>query len=146
MREGDAVTSPLLKVKMLGIREMQQACDQTARELMEAEDPAALAAGEPIKDKWKGLVPWYEGNYERSLAVAWTGIKGAAVGTAWVPGLPRDEQPFIYSKRLEFGEFGTTAQPSARPAMVAARAEALEAGAEPLRSVIKGRRARRVTT
>jgi hypothetical protein len=131
----------MLKVKVLGISEMQAEAASMAAELRAAEDPAAMAAGAPIRDKWHGLVPILDGNYRDSLTVAHT-TKGAAVGTAWLARLPREEQPFIYSKRLEFGESGVTAQPSARPALEAARAEALDAGADEFRSVVKGRRKR----
>ena len=102
-----------------------------------------MAAGGPIRDKWKSLVPVLDGNYRDSLRVAWTGTKGAAVGTGWVPGLPREDQPVMYAKRLEFGLEGIHPQPSARPAAAAARADALKAGGEPFRTVVRGRKPRR---
>lgn len=133
----------MIDAKVLGIKELQAEIDRTIKELREAENPAALAAGEPIRDKWRDLVPVLDGNYRNALAVGWTGKKGAAVGTTWLPGLDRREQPVLYSKRLEFGDSVIPAQPSARPALAASKAQALEAGAEPFRSVIKGRRARK---
>ena len=135
-----------LRTKVLGIRDLQAEVARTAEELRTAERPAEMAAGEPIRDKWKALVPFHEGHYRDSLAVAWLGKLGAAGGTAWVPGLPRDEQPLIYAKRLEYGDSEIRAQPSARPALAAARAEAVEAGADEFRTVIRRRKARRRPT
>jgi hypothetical protein len=132
-----------MAVRVLGLGDLQKACDRTAKDLMEAEQPAELAAGEPIRAKWAGLVPTLDRNYQDSLVVTWLGKAGAAVGTSWLDRVPRDEQPFLYSKRLEFGTFGVHAQPSARPAAAAARQEALAEGAEPFRTVIRSRKARK---
>lgn len=136
----------MIKVKIAGLKEMQAAADQTSRELLEAEQPAAMAAGEPIRDKWKDLVPVLDGNYRDSLIVTWLGKQGAAVGTMWLGHLPREDQPLFYAKRHEFGDSIIPAQPSARPALAQSRAAALEAGAEPFRSVVRGRRARKPRT
>lgn len=133
----------MIDVKVLGIKEMQAEVARVTKELREAEQPAAMAAGEPIREKWRDLVPVLDGNYRDSLTVAWTGIKGAAVGTTWLGGVDRTDQPVLYAKRLEFGDSAIPAQPSARPALAASKRQALEAGSEPFRSVIKGRRARK---
>jgi hypothetical protein len=133
-----------LNFRVLGLPQLQESIDETSRELMEAEDPAAMAAGEPIREKWRDLVPVLDGNYRESLTVAWLGArKGAAVGIRWLPQVPREDQPVLYAKRLEFGDWAIPAQPSARPALAAARAEAVEAGAEPFRSVVRGRSRKR---
>ncbi len=126
--------------KVLGLRHLRVEIERTNKELMEAEDPAAMAAGIPIRDKWKSLVPVLDGNYRDSLEVVWLGKKGAAVGPTWQGHLEKNDQPIMYAKRLEFGESGVTAQPSARPTLEAAKAAAIEAGAEPFRTVIRGRR------
>lgn len=128
---------------MLGLSDLTAEIERLNKELTVAEDPAALAAGEPIKEMWRSLVPIDEGHYRDSLAVVHLPEKGAAIGTAMLAGVPRDEQPFIYSKRLEYGDSEMTAQPSARPALKASKRQALAAGAEPFRSVVKGRRPRK---
>lgn len=130
---------------VLGVRELQGEIARMNRDLEQAEDPAAMAAAEPIKEAWKGLVPILDGNYRDALTVQWIeGIRKAAIGTGWLASLPPNEQPVMYAKRLEFGTGGVTARPSARPAMKAARPQALEAGAVPLRMVVRGRRPRKV--
>lgn len=133
----------VVSFKVLGLKDVQSALDATALELREAEDPAALAAADPILEKWRSMVPVKDGNYRDSLTVAWLGKAGAAVGTRWLPTLPREEQPFLYAKPLEFGNSHQSAQPSARPALAAARAEALDASGEPFRSVVRGRSRKR---
>lgn len=132
-----------LSFKVLGLDDLQESIDSTVEELRAAEDPAALAAAVPYLEKWRGFVPVLDGNYRDSLTVAWLGEKGAAVGTRWLPQLPREEQPVMYAKRLEFGDSEIHAQPSARPALAAGRQEALEAGGEEFRSVVRGRRKRK---
>lgn len=132
----------MFRVKIAGLTELQSECDKMAKELAVAERPAEMAAGEEIKEVWRGLVPVDEGNYRDSLGVSWLGKQGAAVGITWLSGLDRNEQPVLYAKRLEFGDSEIQAQPSARPAVEQSRAAALEAGAEPLRAVVRGRRAR----
>lgn len=132
--------------KILGLSDLQASIDSTVEDLREAEDPATMAAGQPIRERWAGLVPVKDGNYRDSLVVVHIEGKGAAVGTAWLGRVPREEQPFLYSKRLEFGDSVIPAQPSARPALAAAREDAIEAGAEPFRSVVKGRRKRKRPT
>jgi HK97 gp10 family phage protein len=132
----------MFRVKIAGLSELQAETEKLAKELREAEQPSAMAAGEVIREAWAGLVPVLDGNYRDSLAVVWLGKQGAAVGISWVGGLAREDQPVMYGKRLEFGDSIIPAQPSARPAVESSRAEALEAGAEPLRSVVRGRRAR----
>jgi len=130
--------------KVLGVRELQAEIERFAKDLAAAEDPAAMAAAEPIKDAWKGLVPVLEGHYRDSLAVVWLPTdQKAGIGTSWVPGLARDEQPVMYAKKLEFGTSGQAAQPSARPALAQSQAAALQAAQPPLQAVIKGRRPRR---
>lgn len=133
-----------MSVSLLGVPELKAEIDRLTKDMAIAEDASALAAAEPVKDAWVGFVPVFEGHYRDSLVVVWLDDKGAAaVGTRYLPGVPRDEQPFIYSKRLEFGDSDIGAQPSARPAAKAAKAEALAAGAPPLQAVIKGRRPRK---
>ena len=131
--------------KVLGLPELDEACRDTANELMEAEQPSAMAAAEPIKEKWVELVPVLDGNYRRSLTITWLGKVGAGIGTAWLNDLPRNEQPFLYAKPLEFGNSHQGAEPSARPAIAASKQQAIAAGEEPLRSVIRGRSRRRRT-
>lgn len=139
---GTALRMPGLSI--LGLGDLQTEIDKTAQELREAEDPAAMAAGEPILERWKALVPVLDEHYRNSLVLVWLGAKqGAAIGTSWLPTLPREEQPFLYSKPLEFGNSHQSAQPSARPALAASQAEALEAGGNEFRSVIKGRKPRK---
>lgn len=130
-------------MKVLGLKDLQAECDKAAKDVMEAERPAEMAAGEPIREKWHGMVPVEDGNYQESLTVAWDPKAGAIVGTAWVSGLDRDDQPFLYAKRLEFGDSDLPAHPSARPALAASKREALEAAEEPFRAKIKGRRPRK---
>lgn len=127
---------------MLGLPQLQQEIDDVAKELASAEEPAAMAAGVPIRDKWKELVPVLDGDYRDSLTVAWTG-KGAAVGTRWLADRPRTQQPVLYAKRLEFGDASYPAEPSARPALAASREAALEAGGAEFRPVVRGRKPRR---
>jgi len=132
-----------MAMKLLGVPELQEEIDKVCAELREAEDPAALAAAEPFLAHWLARVPVLDGNYRDALVVAWLGKDGAAVGTRWLPELPREQQPFIYSKRLEFGTYGVRPQPSARPALEAGKREALEAGEVEFRSVVKGRKPRK---
>lgn len=134
----------MFTTKILGVSDLQAEIARLQKDVGEAEDPAALAAGEPIGEKWAGLVQVYEGHLRDSITVAWTS-RGAAVGTKWLPGVPRDEQPFIYSRIAEYGKDDRPAHPAARPAAKAARREALAAGAVPLQAVVKGRRPRRTT-
>jgi len=128
---------------ILGLKQLRRNIDQTSRDLMEAEDPAQMAAGEVIRDKWRALVPVLEGNYRDSLAVQWLGKKGAAVGTSWLGSVERNEQPVLYASRLEFGDSEMPAQPSARPALEQSRGPATDAAADEFRSVIRGTRRRR---
>ena len=103
-----------------------------------------MAAAEPIRGAWRSLVPVRDGHYRDALTITWLkSVRKAGVGTGWDAGLPRDKQPFVYSKVLEFGDSDTPAQPSARPALKQARPAALEAGAVPLKARVKGRRPRR---
>ena len=130
-------------MKVVGLKDLQREIDLATKEVMTAERPAEMAAGEPIRETWHGMVPVLDGNYQQSLTTVWDPKVGAVVGTAWVPGLPRDDQPFLYSKRLEFGDATLPAHPSARPALAASRQRALDAAEEPLASVVKGRRSRK---
>jgi hypothetical protein len=133
----------VIKTKVVGLRELQAECMILSRELEAVEEPAAMAAGEPIRSSWEGNVPVYEGHYRDALAVVWDRERRkAAVGTQWVPGLDREEQPFIYAARLEYGDASISAQPSARPALKAARKQALDAAAGPLSAKVRGRRPR----
>lgn len=134
----------MIKVRIQGLRELDREMQKVSRELMEAEDPAQMAAGEPIREKWASLVPVLDGNYKRALTVRWLGKKGAAVAVGWLGDIDRNDEPILYSKRLEFGDSEIPAQPSARPALAAAQQQALEAGAEPFRTVVRGRRGRRI--
>lgn len=132
-----------MSATILGLSDLTAEIKRLSSDLQVAEDPAAMAAGEPIKEAWRDLVPIYEGHYRDALTVVHLPERGAAVGTRWLGYLPRNEQPFVYSKRLEFGDSAIHAQPSARPAMKQSKRQALEAGAEPFRSVVRGRRPRR---
>lgn len=132
-----------MTTKVLGLKQLQQSADRVARELAEAEDPAQMAAGEVIAEAWRGFVPILEGHYRDSIHVAWLGKKGAAVGTKWLAGVPRNEQPVLYARRLETGDSEMPAQPSARPALEQARPEAIEAMADEFRTVVRGTRRRR---
>lgn len=131
--------------KVTGLSQLQANIGALTHDLQGAEKPAGLAAGEPIRAKWQSLVPVYEGHYRDSLVVVWMEGAGAVVGTSWLASVDRDEQPFQYSKRLEFGDTEIHPHPSARPAMKASRKEALAAGGEPFAAVIRGRRSRRTT-
>jgi HK97 gp10 family phage protein len=134
-----------MAVKVLGIKELQSNIKGVNRQLAQMEDPAERAAGEVIKDAWEVRVPFKDGHYRRSLAVGPT-KKGMAVGVTWLPDLPREEQPVMYAKRLEFGDSARHPQPSMRPALEASRAEATAAAGTELSAVAKGRKARRKRT
>ena len=132
-----------MPVRVLGGVDLNKEIERLCRELEQVEDPAAMAAAEPILEMWRGLVPIREGHYRDSLTITWLKDRGsAAIGTRWLPYLERNDQPFIYSKVLEFGTSDTPAQPSQRPALKASRAAAIEAGAVPIRARVKGRRPR----
>lgn len=133
-----------MATKVLGLDQLQGEIDKVVRELEVQEQPAMMAAGQPILETWQAMVPVLDGNYRRALAVVWLGKIGAAVGPTWLADLERDEQPILYSKRLEFGDSLMPAQPSARPALEASRPAAIEAGAEQFRTVVRGRRSRRI--
>jgi hypothetical protein len=128
---------------VLGLKELNAEVQRVAKDLEMAEDPAAMEAAKVYLKFWRQLVPVLDANYQSSLVTTWLPTKGAAVGISWLGSLPRDEQPVLYAKRLEFGDHEITAQPSARPAQEAGRGEALEAAGVPLTAVIKGRRSRR---
>jgi len=132
-----------LNVKVLGLPELQAEIDRTTAELRAAEDPAQMAAAVPILEAWRSRVPVLDGNYRDSLTIANLGVKGAAVGTAWLGEVPREEQPVMYAKRLEFGDSTMRPQPSARPALEATRQQAAEAGGDEFRSVVRGRKPRK---
>ena len=134
-----------MSVQVLGGKMLKANADHVARSLKEAEDPAALAAAEPIKKRWEALVPVLDGNYRDSLTITWLKGSGkAAIGTAWLDRVPRNEQPVLYAKRLEIGDSEIAAQPSMRPALKAAKDEAVEAGAVPLKTSLRGANRRRV--
>lgn len=123
------------------MRELQANIKRVTKELEMAEDPAAMAAGEPIADAWRKLVPVLDSNYQNAITVAWLkGPKKAGVGTRWMPELPRDEQPVLYASRFEYGDSEIAARPSARPALKQAQGAAVEAAAVELRMRVKGRR------
>jgi hypothetical protein len=132
-----------LNVKVLGLGDIQAELDRVTADLKVAEDPAQMAAAAPILEAWRSRVPIKDGNYRDSLTIANLGAKGAAVGTRWLPELPRNEQPVLYAKRLEFGDSEIHPQPSARPALAAVRQQSAEAGAEEFRSVVRGRKPRK---
>lgn len=132
--------------QVLGLRELQANLKVIERELKEAEDPAAMAAGEPIAEAWRGLVPILDGNYRDSITVTWLSRIGkAGVGTAWLSSLADNEQPVLYATRFEYGDSEIAAQPSARPALKQAQAAAIDAAAVELRMRVKGRRRVKVT-
>lgn len=137
-----------LKVRVLGGVDLDKEIGRLVRDLEQVEDPAALAAAEPILDMWRSMVPILEGHYRDALTIVWIKeVAKAGIGTRWLGGLERNDQPFIYSKVLEFGDSDTAAQPSMRPALKASRPAAIEAAAVPIRARIKGRRPRsRVAT
>lgn len=131
--------------QVLGLKELQANLKVIERELKEAVDPAAMAAGEPIAKAWRDLVPILDGNYRDSISVAWLARIGkAGVGTAWLPALPRDEQPVLYASRFEYGDSEIAARPSARPALKQAQAAAIEAAGVEIATRVKGRRRRKV--
>ena len=134
----------MIKVRVLGMDKVQQELKRVSAELVAQEDPAQMAAGEPIREKWASLVPVLDGNYKRAITVRWLGKKGAAVAVGWLGDIDRNDEPILYSKRLEFGDSEISAHPSARPALVASQQAAMEAGADEFRTVIRGRRGRRV--
>lgn len=134
-----------MPVRILGGVDLNKEIDRLCRELEAVEDPAAMAAAKPILEMWRSLVPIREGHYRDSLTITWLKDKGkAGIGTRWLSYLERNDQPFIYSKVLEFGSSDTAAQPSQRPALKASRAAAIEAGAVPIKAVVKGRRPRKM--
>lgn len=132
-----------MSVKVLGLKQLKKNADATARELMEAEDPAQMSAATIIAEKWRSLVPVLEGNYRDAIGIEWLGRKGAVVGPKWLGHIPRNEQPVLYARRLETGDSEMPAQPSARPALESARGEATDAMADEFRSVVRGTRKRR---
>ena len=131
-------------VKVLGVKELQSNIKRVNAELASMEDPAERAAGEVILEAWQGLVPYQDGNYRRSLAVGQTKA-GTAVGVTWLRDLPREQQPVMYAKPLEFGNSHQPPQPSARPALAASQEAATAAAAVELKAVVKGRRGRKRT-
>lgn len=136
-----------MSTQILGMKELQATLKGIAKDIEQAQDPAAMAAGEPIKEAWKSLVPVLEGNYRESITVAWLGKLGkAAVGTAWMGSVPADEQPVLYASRFEYGDSEIAARPSARPALAQSKDAAMEAGAVPIKAALKRRRRKKVAT
>lgn len=131
-----------MTTRVLGVKDLQSEIAHLSKVLESLEDPAAVAMGEVVAAKWRSLVPVLDGHYRDSIQVGQT-KKGTAVGITWLGNLPRNQQPVMYAKRLEFGYSGTTAQPSARPAAEQSRAEAVAAGRDTLLPAIKGRRPRK---
>ena len=134
-----------VRVRILGGVDLQKEVSRLIKDLDEVEDPAAMAAAVPIWEKWRELVPVLDGHYRDSLTIVWLKAEQkAGIGTRWLPYLERNDQPVIYSKVLEFGSSDTAAKPSARPALRASRGAAIEAGAVPIKALVKGRRPRKV--
>lgn len=132
-------------MKIDGLKLLQQETRSIATRLAEAEDPAAMAAAEPILARWQQLVPVLDANYRDALAIQWLKGEGAAaIGTRWMDSLPRNEQPLMYAKRLEIGDSEMAAQPSMQPALKAAQQEAITAGGVPIKTSLRGGRRRRV--
>jgi len=128
--------------KVEGLPDLTKNIERFTGSLDAMEDPAEMAAGEVIREAWEGLVPVKDRNYQRSLTVAQTGA-GVAVGTAWLPDLPRNEQPVMYARPLEFGNSHQGAQPSARPALASSAGAATDAAGVELKSAVKGAARRR---
>lgn len=133
-----------LRVRVLGDVDLKKEVSRLIKDLDEVEDPAAMAAAVPIWEKWRELVPVLEGHYRDSLTIVWLKAEQkAGIGTRWLPYLERNDQPVIYSKTLEFGDSDAAARPSQRPALKASRQAAIDAGAVPIKAVVKGRRPRK---
>lgn len=133
-----------MSMQVLGLRELQAELKKVAKDIELAQDPAAMAAGEPIKEAWRGLVPVEAGYYQESITVAWLGKLGkAAVGTAWMPSVAKNEQPVLYASRLEYGDSEMPAQPSAKPALAQSRDDAIQAAEVPLKAALKRRKRKR---
>jgi hypothetical protein len=84
-----------------------------------------------FKTKWKGTAPYFEGHYQNAIFYKVEPSKATGpfgwVYVGWLPGVPFNEQPFLYAQRLEYGRLGIPANPSARAAFESGKGEATRA-------------------
>lgn len=123
-----------VRVKVVGLDKMDAALAQV---LIKARIGAAVGIEDAlyeIASAWADRVPVLEGHYRSAMqqqnAVS-VYIKYGAdpygyVKVPWVRGVPKDEQPQLYARRLEFGDSEMAPQPAARPAVDATRPKVAE--------------------
>lgn len=99
------------------------------------------AAGEVIQTEWRERVPVLDANYQRAVQTGQVrASKRGATGVVYphdIPGVADDEQPYEYAHRLEYGDAGMAAQPSARPAFDASKDAAVEAAIDVMRPMVE---------
>ena len=94
----------------------------------EVANKAVEAGCKVFQERWKDLVPVFEGHYRDAIFYkvepSWTHGPFGYVYVGWLREVSFDEQPFRYAQRLEYGRLGIPANPSARGAFDSAQDDA----------------------